>query len=131
METLRSQLECSTYIGVPCTEFEVLYNISMYSTYWINYQTIMLLLQSYVMKKRDFLKSCDFRVALLKGLKRVCQYVCIYLSMYLCHTMDPGNREVTMLKEPISHLLFLAHCDVIEQPAKTDTLTISDHKERP
>ena len=41
--------------------------------------------------------------------------------------MDPGNREVTMLKEPISHLLVLAHCDVIEQPAKTDTLTISDH----
>ena len=55
-------------------------------------------------------------------------YVCIYLSMYLCHTMDPGNREVTMLKEPISHLLFLAHCDVIEQPAKTDTLTISDRR---
>ena len=57
-------------------------------------------------------------------------YVSIYLSIYLCHTMDPGNREVTMLKEPISHLLFLAHCDVIEQPAKTDTLTtgISEHK---
>ena len=33
-----------------------------------------------------------------------------------------------MLKEPISYLHFLAHCDVIEQPAKTDTLTISDHK---
>ena len=48
----------------------------------------------------------------------------IYLSMYLCHAMDPGNREVTMLKEPMSHLLFLAHCDVIEQPAKTDALTI-------
>ena len=29
---------------------------------------------------------------------------------------------------PISHLHFLAHCDVIEQPAKTDTLAISDHK---
>ena len=56
--------------------------------------------------------------------------ICIYLSIYLCHTMDPGNREVTMLKGPISHLLFLAHCDVIEQPTKTDTLTtcISDNK---
>ena len=52
----------------------------------------------------------------------------IYLSIYVCHAMDPGNPEVTMLKEPISHLHFLAHCDVIEQPAKTDTLTISDHK---
>ena len=41
--------------------------------------------------------------------------------------MNPGNSEVTMLKEPISHLHFLAHCDVIEQPAKSDTLAISDH----
>ena len=48
--------------------------------------------------------------------------------MYVCHAMDPGNPEVTMLKEPISHLHFLAHCDVIEQPAKTDTLTFSVHK---
>ena len=55
----------------------------------------------------------------------VSMYVSIYLSMHLCHTMDPGNREVTMLKEPISHLLFLAHCDVIEQPAKTDTLFLT------
>ena len=45
-----------------------------------------------------------------------------HYPIYLCHTMDPGNREVTMLKRPISHILFLAHCDVIEQPAKTDTL---------
>ena len=49
----------------------------------------------------------------------------IDLSMYVCHAMDPGNPEVTMLEEPISHLHFLAHCDVIEQPAKTDTLTFS------
>ena len=34
------------------------------------------------MKKRDLLKSRDFRVALLKGLKRVCQYVSIFLSIY-------------------------------------------------
>ena len=52
-------------------------------------------------------------------------YLSIYVCMYLCHAMDPGNSEVTMLKEPIS---FLAHCDVIEQPAKTDTLAISDRK---
>ena len=55
-------------------------------------------------------------------------YLSMYLSMYLCHAMDPGNPEVTMLKEPISYLHFLAHCDVIEQPAKTDTLAISDRK---
>ena len=54
--------------------------------------------------------------------------ISIYVCIYLCHAMDPGNPEVTMLKEPISYLHFLAHCDVIEQPAKTDTLTISDHK---
>ena len=52
----------------------------------------------------------------------------MYLSMYVCHAMDQGNPEVTMLKESISHLHFIAHCDVIEQPAKTDALTISDHK---
>ena len=39
--------------------------------------------QSYVMKKWDFLKSRDFRVALLKGLKHVCQYVCMYVCIYL------------------------------------------------
>ena len=56
--------------------------------------------------------------------------VSMYLSMYVCHALDPGNPEVTMLKEPISYLHFLAHCDVIEQPAKTDrdTLTFSVHK---
>ena len=32
--------------------------------------------------------------------------------------MDPGNPEVTMLKEPISHLHFLAYCDVIEEAPK-------------
>ena len=34
----------------------------------------------------------------------------MYLCIYLCHAMDPGNPEVTMLKEPISYLHFLAHC---------------------
>ena len=53
--------------------------------------------QSYVMKKTGLLKSGDFRVAL--------QSVGIHLCMYLCHAMDPGNPEVTMLKEPISHLI--------------------------
>ena len=51
-------------------------------------------------------KSRDFRVALLKNVS-----VDIYLSIYLC--MDPGNPEVTMLKEPISDLHmhdFLARC---------------------
>ena len=42
--------------------------------------------------------------------------------------MDLGNPDFTVLKEPISDLHFLAHCDAIEQPAKTDTIMISDHK---
>ena len=71
------------------------------------------------------MKSPHFRVVLLKGLKRVCGYLCMYV---LCHAMDPGNPEVTMLKEPISHLHFLGQCDLIEQPVKIDMLSISDHK---
>ena len=41
------------------------------------------------------------------------------LSIYLCvYVTDPSNPEVTMLKEPISHLHSLAHCDVIDSPPK-------------
>ena len=43
--------------------------------------------------------------------------------------MDPGIPKVTILKELISDLHFLGHFDIIEQPAKTDMLTISDHKD--
>ena len=39
---------------------------------------------------------------LLKGLKRVCQYVCMYLSIYVCHAsgvepiIDSTLTDVTM-----------------------------------
>ena len=53
----------------------------------------------------------------------------IYLSIYVCHAMDPVNSEVTMLKEPISHLHLISLLIVRHRlGTETDTLTISDHK---
>ena len=70
-------------------------------------------LKSYVMKIPGLLGVTGLPRSVTQR-AQTCLSVCIYL--------------VTMLKEPISYLHFLAHCDVIEQPAKTDTLTISDRK---
>ena len=39
--------------------------------------------QSYMMKIMGLLEVTGYHVALLKGLKRVCQCVCIYLSNYV------------------------------------------------
>ena len=49
------------------------------------------------------------------------------LWVYVCDTMDLYNPEVIILKEPVTDLHFFGHCDIIEQSAKTDSLTISGH----
>ena len=60
-------------------------------------------------------------------------YLSIYVSIYVCHAsgvepiIDSTLNDVTM-DNCLDWNGNLGHCDVIEQPAKTDTLTISDRK---
>ena len=48
------------------------------------------------------------------------------VTMYV--TMDSGNSDITILKEPITGLRFLSYCDVIGQPTKTNTLLLTIYR---